>query len=273
MNATDTARILPHNLAPAAVWSSGGAAYDRISAGIADALAHCVLRLAPQPGERVLDVATGTGWTSRLVATRGAYVTGVDIAADLIAAARATAEAERLPIEYHVGDAEALPFDDDAFDAVVSTFGVMFASRAEDAARELARVVKPGGRLALATWTHDSNVFEMFRVMRTYMPAPPQPAPPSPFEWGRRERLVALLGDAFDLRLEAGVSYYREPSAEAAWQTFSTGYGPTRTLAAKLPDVQREALHRDFVAFHEQFATDLGVTVPRTYWVALGRKR
>lgn len=273
MNATDTARIQSHNLKPAAVWSSGGAAYDRISAGIADSLEHCVLRLAPQPGERVLDVATGTGWTSRLVARRGAQVTGVDIAADLIAAARAAAEAERLPIDYHVGDAEALPFDDASFDAVVSTVGVMFVSRPEDAARELARVVKPGGRLALTTWTHDSNVFEMFRVMKAHMAAPPPSAPPSPFEWGRRERLTELLGEAFDLRFEAGVSYYREPSAEAAWQTFSTGYGPTRTLAANLPTDRREALHRDFVAFHERFSTDLGVTVPRTYWVTAGRRR
>lgn len=273
MHATDTARIQSHNLKPAAVWSSGGAAYDRISAGIADSLEHCVLRLAPAPGERVLDVATGTGWTSRLVARHGASVTGVDIAADLVAAARATAAAERLAIEYHVGDAEALPFDDSAFDAVVSTVGVMFASRPEVAARELARVVRPGGRLALTTWAHDSNVFEMFRVMKAYMPAPPEPAPPSPFEWGRRERLAALLGDAFDLRFESGVSYYREPDAEAAWQTFSTGYGPTRMLAASLPADRREALHRDFVAFHERFATELGVTVPRTYWLTVGRRR
>lgn len=273
MTATDTARIQSHNLKSAAVWSAGGSAYDRISAGIADSLEHCVLRLAPMPGERILDVATGTGWTSRLVARRGAHVTGIDIAADLVAAAQATAAAQSLSIDYHIGDAEALPFDDGAFDAVVSTVGVMFVSRPDDAARELARVVKPGGRLALTTWTHDSNLYEMFRVMKAYMPAPSQPAPPSPFEWGRRERLTELLGEAFDLRFEAGVSYYREPSAEAAWQTFSTGYGPTRTLATNLAVESRESLHRDFVAFHERFATDLGVTVPRTYWLTIGRRR
>lgn len=270
---TKTAAIQPHNERPATVWSAGGADYDRISRGIADSLEHCVLRLAPRPGERILDVATGTGWTSRLVARRGARVTGVDIATDLLAAARARAEAEGLAIDYERGDAEALPFDDASFDAVVSTVGVMFATNQEAAARELARVVKPGGRLALTTWTPDGNVFGMFKVMKAYMPAPPTPAPRSPFEWGSRERLQALLGEAFDLRFEDGVSYYREPAAAAAWETFSTGYGPTRMLAASLPDDRREALKRDFIAFHEGYRTDLGVTVPRTYVLTVGTRR
>lgn len=271
---TDTsAAIQPHNARAAAVWSSGGADYDRISRGIADSLEHCVLRLDPKPGERILDVATGTGWTSRLVARRGATVTGVDIASDLLAAARANAEAAALDIDYRVGDAEALPFPDGAFDAVVSTVGVMFATDQDAAARELARVVKPGGRLALTTWTPDSHVFGMFRVMKAYMPAPPAPAPRSPFEWGARPRLQTLLGDAFDLCFEDGVSFYREPDAEAAWQTFSTGYGPTRTLAANLPDDRRESLHRDFVDFHQAFRTDLGVTVPRAYVLTVGTRR
>src|SRR2546421_8237484 len=101
--------IQPHNAKPAAVWSSGGTNYDQISRGIADSIEHCVLRLDPKPGERILDLATGTGWTSRLVARRGANVTGVDIAADLLAGARERAEAEGLNIEYRIGDAEQLP--------------------------------------------------------------------------------------------------------------------------------------------------------------------
>jgi ubiquinone/menaquinone biosynthesis C-methylase UbiE len=266
-------RIQPHNEKPAGVWSSGGADYDRISVGIADALAHAVLRMAPQPGERVLDLATGTGWTSRLVARTGALVTGADIAAGLIDAARANAAAAGLAIDYHVADAEALPFEDGAFDAVISTFGVMFATRPEAAARELARVCRPGGRVALTTWTPDGNVFGMFRVMKSFMALPAAGAPPSPFEWGRRERVHELLGEHFDLQFEDGTSYYREATAEAAWDTFSTGYGPTRTLAGSLDAGRRAALRRDFVAFHEGFATDLGVTVPRTYLVTLGRRR
>ena len=122
------AKIQQHNERPAAVWSSGGKDYDQISRGIADSIEHCVMRLDPQPGERILDLSTGTGWTSRLVARRGATVIGADIASDLLEAARTQAKAEGLAIEYQIGDAESLPFDDAAFDAVVSTCGVMFAS-------------------------------------------------------------------------------------------------------------------------------------------------
>jgi SAM-dependent methyltransferase len=267
------AAIQQHNQRPAAVWSSGGEAYDRISRGIADSIEHCVLRLAPKAGERILDLATGTGWTSRAVARSGAKVIGVDIASELVAAAKARAAAEKLDIEYRVGDAEKLPFADGEFDAVISTCGIMFASRPEAAAGELARVCRKGGRIALTTWLSDSNLFKMFQVMRPYMPPPPTPAPPSPFEWGRTERIRALLGGAFDLKFEKGVSYYREPSGEAAWNTFSVGYGPTRMLADTLDPARKADLRRDFIAFHDGFPTELGVCVPREYWVTIGVRR
>ena len=265
--------IQPHNQRPAAVWSSGGGAYDRISRGIADSIDHCVVRLGPQPGERILDLSTGTGWTSRSVARLGARVIGVDIAADLIDAARGVAKADGLAIEYQVGDAESLPFADGEFDAVISTCGVMFASRPEMAAAELARVCRKGGRIALTTWLSDSNLFKMFQVMKPYMAPPPTPAPPSPFEWGRTERITELLGRDFELKFEKGVSYYREPSGEAAWKTFSTGYGPTKTLAASLDETKRAELRRDFIAFHDGFPTDLGICVPREYWVTVGVRK
>ncbi|NOT34580.1 MAG: class I SAM-dependent methyltransferase [Candidatus Eisenbacteria bacterium] len=267
---TTSGRVQPHNERPAAVWSAGGSDYDQISRGISDSIEHCVMRLNPRPGERILDLSTGTGWTSRLVTRRGATVIGADIAADLLEAARANATAAGLSIEYQLGDAENLPFSDGEFDAVVSTCGIMFATRPEAAAAELARVCRKGGRIALTTWLSDSNVFEMFKVMKAYMPPPPNPAPPSPFEWGRTERLRELLASAFELRFEKGVSYYREPSGEAAWQTFSKGYGPTRMLANNLDAEKREALHKDFVAFHEKFATELGTCVPREYWLTIG---
>lgn len=265
--------IEPHNQKPAAVWNSGGARYDDISRGIADSIEHCVLRLNPQPGERILDLATGTGWTSRAVARCGAIVTGVDIGADLIAAARERAAAEGLNIAYEIGDAEHLPFEDGQFDAVISTCGVMFASRPEAAAAELARVCRKGGRIALTTWLSDGNLFKMFMVMKPYMPPPPTPSPPSPFEWGKTERIRELLGGAFDLKFEKGTSFYREPNGEAAWLTFSTGYGPTRTLAGNLDDARRAELRRDFIEFHDGFSTELGVCVPREYWVTLGVRR
>lgn len=265
--------IQQHNQKPAAVWNSGGVNYEDISRGIADSIEHCVLRLNPRRGERILDLATGTGWTSRVVTRRGAKVIGVDIGADLVAAATEQAKAEGLNVGYRVADAEKLPFADGEFDAVISTCGVMFASRPEAAAAELARVCRKGGRIGLTTWLADSNLFKMFMVMKPFMPPPPTAAPPSPFEWGKTERIQELLGKSFDLKFEQGVSYYREPNGEAAWSTFVNGYGPTKTLAASLDETKRAELKRDFIAFHDGFPTPLGICVPREYWVTIGVRR
>ena len=270
MTITTASAVQPHNERPAAVWSSGGTQYNEISRGIADSIEHCVFRLDPKPGERILDLSTGTGWTSRVVARRGASVVGVDIASDLLDAARASAAAEGLRIDYRLGDAESLPFKDGSFDAVVSTVGVMFATRPEAAAAELARVCRKGGRIALTTWTPDGNVFGMFSVMKRYMPAPASPAPRSPFEWGRIARVRELLGEAFDLRFEPSTSFFREPSAEAAWTIFSTGYGPTKSLAMSLDPNRLEQFRDDFIAFHKTFATELGICVPRDYLLTVG---
>ncbi len=272
MIGTMAGTVQPHNERPAVVWGSGGKDYDQISKGIADSIEHCVMRLDPRPGERILDLSTGTGWASRVVARRGATVTGVDIASELLATARAKARTEALTIDYQLGDAERLPFEDGEFDAVVSTYGVMFASRPEVAAGELARVCRTGGRIALTTWLSDSTVVKMFEVMKRHMPAPPIPAPRSPFEWGRTERIQELLGTTFDLRFEKGVSYYREPSGEAAWETFSTGYGPTRSLATALDPERRAKLREDFITFHEGFPTELGISVPREYLLTIGTR-
>jgi len=265
--------IQPHNHRPASVWSSGGAAYDEISRQIASALEHCVRRVEPRPGERILDLATGTGWTARLLASRGARVTGVDIAADLLAAAKGTMQTHGLPIAYELGDAERLRFADGSFDAVTSTFGVMFVSRPESAAAEIARVCRKGGRIALTTWQPDSNVFEMFKVMRAYMPTPPQPAPPSPFAWGSRERMHELFDAHFDLGFEDGETIYYDRDGEAAWTAFVTGYGPTKSLAAGLDERARQNLKRDFIAFHDKFVAPLGIRVPRQYLLTVGTRR
>ncbi|KAB1072744.1 class I SAM-dependent methyltransferase [Methylobacterium planeticum] len=265
--------IQDHNERAATVWNSGGAAYDAVSHQISAALEHCVTRLDPLPNERVLDLATGTGWTSRLLARRGARVTGIDIAADLLASARTRAAAERLDIAYRLEDAEALSSADAAFDVVASTFGVMFAGRPEAAAAEMARVCRKGGRLGLVTWTPDGTVFEMFKVMRAYMPPPAGAPPPSPFAWGQPERLRALLGDAFDLRFEPGACVYYDCDGEAAWEVFVNGYGPTKALAGSLDPDRRADLRRDFVAFHDRFRTELGIAVPRAYLLTIGTRR
>ncbi len=268
--------IQEHNERPAAVWSSGGRGYDKVSHQISAALEHCVQRLDPRPGERALDVATGTGWTSRLLARQGAKVTGGDIAADLLASARVRAAAEQVDIDYRVEDAEKLSFADASFDIVASTFGVMFVSRPEAAAAEIARACRSGGRLGLLTWAPDGNVFEMFKVMRAYMAlpaAPPPSPPPSPFEWGKPERVGQLLGSAFDLKFEQGTCVYYDHDGEAAWEVFVDGYGPTKALAGSLDETRRADLRRDFVAFHDRFRTELGIAVPRTYLLTIGRRR
>ena len=262
--------IQAHNIKAAATWGAGGLNYDRISQTIADAIEHCVIRLAPKPGERILDVATGTGWAARRVAARGASVTGIDLGADLIEAAKACAAEARLKIDFQVGDAEALPFEDHSFDAVISTCGVMFVSKPEAAAAELARVCKKGGRIGLMTWPADGTIAGLFKVMKPYMPAPATPLPPSPFEWGSRERVQQLLGAAFDLHFETGTTVLREPSGLAVWELFVKGYGPTKVLAAALDPERREGLKRDFIAYHDSFRSELGVAMPRDYLVTIG---
>ena len=163
-----------------------------------------MLRLNPQPGERVLDLSTGTGWTSRVVARRGANVIGVDIASALLDAARARADAESLPIRYHLGDAESLPFEDGEFDAVVSTFGIMFASRPEAAAGELARVCRKGGRIALTTWLSDSTLFEMFEIMKQHMPPPSSPTSAITIRMGANRTDLGAAGKCVRARIRRG---------------------------------------------------------------------
>ncbi len=265
--------ILPHNLRAASVWNAGGADYEGISRSCADAIDHAVVRLAPRPGERVLDVATGTGWAARRVAHHGAAVVGVDLGEDLVAAARAQAARLGIAADYRVGDAEALPFAEGSFDAVLSTFGVMFASRPEAAAAELARVCRPGGRLVLLTWLPDGAVAGMFQVLQPYLPAPPGPPPPSPFAWGREERVGELLGAAFDLRFERGENRLRTPDGAAVWELFSTGFGPVIHATARLDEPRREAFRRDFIAYHERFRGALGIDMPRGYLLTHGRRR
>jgi len=251
---------------PAAMWDSPGHAYEEISAHLADAIDHAVNRLAPRSGERVLDVGTGTGWAARRIAARGASVVGIDLGASLIEAAKVSSPGT----DFRVADAEKLPFEDASFDAVVSTFGVMFVSRPEAAASEIARVCRRGGRVALASWTPTSTVAQKFEMTK---PFTTPSSGPSPFEWGKPERVRELLGSGFDLRFETGVTVLRLSSGEEAWDLFRRGYGPTKTLVESLGTQRGEAYRREFVAFYERFRTELGVAVPREYLVAVGVRR
>src|SRR5665213_1053110 len=159
-----------------AMWMAGdfGVVAKTITAG-ADGL---VARLALPPGTRVLDVACGTGNTAIPLARRGCTVTGVDIATNLLAQASERAAAEKLPATFDEGDAEQLPYADASFDAVVTMFGAMFAPRPELVASELARVLKPGGLLAMANWNPASFTGQMFKVASFHVPPPPGLPPP-----------------------------------------------------------------------------------------------
>ena len=117
----------------------------------------------------------------------------------------------------------------------------------------------------LATWKDDGNIANMFGVMKTFMPAPPQPAPPSPFAWGRLERLRELLGASFDLSFEEGTNTFRYGSGAQAWDLWVNHYGPVKSLAASLDDERREEFKRAMIAWHETFASSLGFEQPRTY--------
>jgi SAM-dependent methyltransferase len=264
-------RILPHNRQPAAVWSAGGAAYENISAQLADAIEHCVDRLDPRAGERILDVGTGTGFAARRVAARGAEVVGIDIAESLIQAGRPLLAG--LGVELEVADAEALPFPDESFDGVLSTFGVMFCSQPARAAAEMVRVCRPGGRIALATWLPVGTVAEMLKLINPDLPRGADATPPSPFEWGKTERLIALFGHHCDLDFEQTTAHVRAASGEQMWNVFQSGFGPLVSAFERAPAERRATLEQDFIAFYERFRTALGILVPREYLITLGRRR
>jgi SAM-dependent methyltransferase len=258
----------------ASSWGVTSSAYEKFSEDFSDALYHCVQRLDPQKGEAVLDVATGTGWTARLVAARGANVTGLDFSEDLIVAAREIADRQGLQIQFDVGDALRLPYADGHFDAVTSTFGVIFASPHEIAARELVRVCRSGGRLTLAVWKYDNTLHDLLReVFVKFSPPPPDPAPPSPYAWGTETRMNELLGSDFDLKFEHATTIMRAPSGDAVWRLWNESHGLTVTRMNALDKAAQEEFRAAFVGFHERYRTELGITMPRDYIIAHGVRR
>jgi ubiquinone/menaquinone biosynthesis C-methylase UbiE len=201
-------------------------------------------------------------------------VTGIDLSPALIETARQKAAEEGLDIEFRVGDCENLEdVESGSFDIVTSTCGVMFAPNQEATASELARVLRPGGRLAMVNWTPEGGVGELFQIMKPFQPPPPEGVK-SPFEWGKRERVQELLGDAFDLNIEEHVSTMVAASGEEYWQLFVTSYGPTKTLSESLDDERREELHRSWVEFFDtNYRVDGRVEHPRQYLLVLGTRR
>lgn len=252
------------------MWGAGD--YEPIVEITAEIHEELLARLEPRPGERWLDVATGTGAVARRAARGGAAVTGLDLAPALVEIARRGAAEEGLEVAFDVGDAEALPYEDATFDTVTSAIGVQFAPDHRAVAGELARVCRPGGRLGLAAWTPDGGVADMFRVMRPFMPSPAEGAG-NTFDWGRREYVEELLGDTFELEFETLDTPLVAPSAEDVWQRFSTAYGPTKTLVESLEPDRRDELHRAWVELFEAHREGGGIRQSRTYLLGLGTRR
>jgi ubiquinone/menaquinone biosynthesis C-methylase UbiE len=253
------------------MWGTGP--YQNVTETLTDIHELVLERLEPRPGVRWLDLATGTGAVAELAAARGADVTGVDLAPALVETAKERARERGLEIDYDVGDCERLVFENGSFDVVSSTCGVMFSPDHEATARELARVVRPGGRIGLANWTPEGGLARMFAMMRPFQPPPP-PGVGSPFDWGSETHVAELLGDAFELELERHVSHLRVPSGEDYWQLFSSSYGPTKTLADSLEPERREEFHRTWVEFFEtNYRRDGEIDHDREYLFVLGTRR
>ncbi len=253
------------------MWGSGP--YQNVADTIADIHELVIERLGPKPGEEWLDVACGTGAIAERAARAGATVTGVDLAPVLVETAKARADEQGLEIDYRVGDCENLKdFENASFDVVTSICGAMFAPDHAASARELTRVTRPGGRLALVNWRPEGGMGRMFAMMKPFQPPAPDGAG-VPFDWGRDEHVRELLGEAFDLQVEDGVSTFEPASGEEYWQVFSTSYGPTKSLAASLGD-RREEFHRAWVDFFEEnYQKDGRISHVREYLLVLGTRR
>lgn len=260
-----------HHVEAARMWGLGGRFYDDVSFAISDAIGHAVQRLDARHDEAVLDIATGTGWAARLAARKGARVTAIDISSGLLDAAQSLSAHVEPPIAFFHGDVEALPFEDAAFDKVLSTFGAMFAFDQECAAAEMARVCRPGGRLVLATWVPGGAVAEFFGVIADHSDAPPPPS--SPMAWGDVSEVKRLLGAHFDLVFETGTNNAYHADEDAIWNWYVRGFGPLKQLAESLSDEARAALKRDVDAYHAHYMTPAGLRVQRDYMVISGRRK
>jgi ubiquinone/menaquinone biosynthesis C-methylase UbiE len=255
----------------AAAWSAG--AFEEVADSIGDVHVALVEALAPQPGDRWLDVACGAGNVAELAAGAGARVTGIDISPRLIDVAKGRAAAGGYDIDYRVGDAESLDVADEDFDRVTSSFGMIFAPDHEAAARELARVTRPGGRLAFSAWTPEGTIGEMLRTFAAFQPPPP-PGAGAPLMWGREEYVHEKLGAAFELSIERRISRFEDESPEHAWEYFAPRFGPVKMMLDNLDPERRDEFEHSAREYFEQGRQADGSYVDeREYLLVTGSRR
>ncbi len=233
-----------------ATWTAGD--FGRIATGYAPGAADFIARLLPLQGERVLDVACGTGNLALPAARAGAITTGIDIAPNLITQAIDNAAAEHLTARFEVGDAEKLPFANGSFDTVVSMFGAMFAARPLRAASELMRVTRKGGRIAMANWTPTGFIGMMLRTVVAYVPPPPGAV--SVLQWGDEEVMHDRLAGVNTLTMVRRRMTFDYPMSPAETvKLFLTWYGPTVRAFNSLDEGKRVLLERDLVSLWTEY--------------------
>lgn len=223
--------------------------------------------------QRVLDVAAGNGNAALAAARRWCDVTASDYVPALLERAQERALAERLPIKIEIADAEALPFADESFDVVTSTFGAMFTPQHEKPANEMLRVCRPGGKIGLANWTPEGFIGSLFKVIGRHLPPPT--GLKSPALWGTKDHLVALFGHQATIHAEKRNFTMRYRSDEHWIETFRSYYGPVLKAFEALDASQQQLLHADIkelIAQHNQ-ARDGTMVVASEYLQAVIEKR
>ncbi len=254
------------------VWSSGD--YNRIAHITVPVSEHLVEHAGVMPGSHVLDVATGTGHVALAAARRGAVVRGMDYVPELLDIARRRAEAEDLDIEFTEADAERLPYGDGSFDFVFSAIGVMFAADHSQAASELVRVARQGGKIAIASWTPEGFVGGMLAAVGRHVSPPPGAQPAT--RWGSEAVVAELLGDGVeDVQSVTASVRQRFRSAEEYADLFLTYYGPTYAAANRLDEQGRAAFRADLVALATSFdqGTGEGIETDWEYRIVTATKR
>ena len=227
------------------MWASGD--YPRLAADLLPELGDVLVQACGVTrGDRVLDIAAGSGNASIPAARTGASVVASDLTPELFGAGQARAAAEGLELEWREADAEALPFGDGEFDVVLSAIGVMFAPHHQAAADELVRVCKPGGRIGIISWTPEGFIGQLFATMKPYAPPPPPGASPPP-KWGSEEYVLGLLGDRVtDVATERRMlTVDRFDRPEGFRDYFKAVYGPTIAVYKSLADEPERAAALD----------------------------